>query len=102
MPTAVWQLSLESQHPCGQVVGLHVKPTHTPSLHAEPAGQALHGSPSLPQTAFVVPGWQLSLWSQHPAHDSSLHMVFWHAPPMHCWFGPQSLHETPAVPQSKT
>jgi len=45
-----WQSLFMSQHPCGQVSGLHIVVTpHAPSVHRPPGPQFTHASPPDPQ-----------------------------------------------------
>jgi hypothetical protein len=79
-PSPVWQLPLPSQHPAAQVAGPQTNPPQLPSRQKPDAGQVVHWVPSSPQSALVVPGWQLSLASQQPKQLLGLHAVVTHAP----------------------
>jgi hypothetical protein len=57
--------------------------------------------PSLPQSAFVVPGWQMSWSSQHPlGHVVKLHVAPVHTPLTHASPATHAAHAVPPVPQS--
>ncbi len=82
-PSVVWQAPLWSQQPLGQVDGPHANPAHAPSEQVAPEPHVRQTSPSSPQAAVVVPGWQTPLPSQHPLQLSGLQAVGWQTPPRH-------------------
>jgi hypothetical protein len=100
-PSPVWQLPLPSQHPSGHVVGPHTNPPHDPSRQKPVGGQLTHCVPSNPQSAFVVPGWQVLEASQQPKQFSGLHGVVTHEPLSQSWSKLHSAQALPPLPQSK-
>jgi hypothetical protein len=90
-----------SQQPIGQVIGLHVAPTHAPIVHTSPTGQSAHDSPPMPQAAVLVPSWQVPVVSQHPVgqvaalQGEGLQVPLEQVSPLG-----QDTHEVPPVPHA--
>jgi hypothetical protein len=70
--------------------------------HVKLAGQAAQLSPPWPQSAFVVPRWQMPFGSQQPSQLLGPHCggMTTQLPPSHVVFGGQKMHWLPNVPHS--
>jgi hypothetical protein len=96
-----WQMSSASQHPSGQVVGVHVAPWHTPATHESPDAHASQAAPPVPHAFRVVPVWHTPEPLQQPVGQvEALHAATLQLPAVQLSPDGHAVQVAPPVPHA--